>query len=65
MHIRYEIVDSQQGAIGTKLAMTISYPTNTSGIIVLLKMSFKIKIINNKNKNALKKYVCLHLWSMT
>ena len=65
MRIGYEIIDSQQGTISTKLAITISYPTNTSGIIVLLQMSFEIKIINNKNKNALKKYVCLHLWSMT
>ena len=33
-HVGYEMIDSQRGA---KLAVIISYPTSTSGIIVLLK----------------------------
>jgi len=35
VHIGYEIIDSQQRATNTKLAITISYPTKASGIIVL------------------------------
>jgi hypothetical protein len=31
----------QQGCVGYELAITISYPTSTSGIIVLLKTFIK------------------------
>ena len=49
------MIDSQRGALSTKLAIIISYPTSASRIIVLLKAPLKYRKLDyNKNEKAQK-----------
>ena len=48
--VGYEMVDSQRGA--AELAITISYPTSASGIIVLLKTPKELNITKSATNIA-------------